>query len=392
MPGRGRQELEWTKGKTGSETTRYDTPTTVYRRLAQQLGDNSYGRQAQWDQKRTARRAKIFKLISTGDQNEIDSAIEQMVADFAGHPEFISEELHWVAIGYEQNCKPGKAMAMDERIATEFPDGNEAEEAILDAIRVAIETEERTDAKGVAEQVIMDIRRGLENTPRLAGALYTAGDAYRGHAEIYERIKADAARSRVCLEKAVELYNEVIRLAGNSDPAPKAYLRLADCLRKSQKIQDALNCYTEIKNKWPATSGLEEGILSGTAKCYEELGRQKQISQGQADANLEPVYMGLIAKFPERLDTPQTLLKLGWLNFRQSKWQDGIGWFEKGLEKFPKGNRPADVLYATGRYYQKSGQTDKAIAMYEELRQALPAGKQLDEINTTLDQLKNETK
>ncbi len=362
------KEFEWVKGRAVEEgATRFDAPKRIYQRLAKEFDDSSYGQQAESDYKRLTHRIKIFTLMDEANYKGVDTAIEQMAADFAGRPEIIASELCWIASEYEKHPdKADKASAMWERVAVEFPESSEFSGAVSGAVRMAIEAEVRTDAKSEADDVVGRLREQLRGTPRLASALYLAGEAHRVQAGIYEQLKADPASAKTHLEKAAQLYGEVIRLAGESDQAMQAYLRLGRCYSRLQRSSDALNCYKKIRETWPG-SQFEPDCLEGIGICYEELGKQGLVSSSEADYESEQAYKELVEKYPDRPQSTETLLKLGWLTFRQSRLQDAISWFEQGLAKFPKDSKPADVLYALARMYEKTGQLEKAKLIYDEL-------------------------
>lgn len=386
------QEYEWTKwapGGTASENAkRYDMPSSVYQKLSQRFSQTYYGERADWDAKRMAHRTKILTLMEKGDQKETDCAIEQMVAEFTGRPE-VPGELCRIAIWYEQHNKFDKAGEIYERIVAQFPDTNFAEESVQDVVRLATDANKSIDTDEAIGQLAARLRTRLGQTPQLASALCSVGGEYRRQAQISEQVKGDPAGAKVSLEKAVQIYNEAINLAGNSEPAARANLQSGNCFCKLQKFSDALNCYKEIQSKWP-TSQFEPDCLEGIGKCYEELAKQGRISQPQADAEIEQVYKDLLQKYPDHRANTEVLLKLGWLNFRQGEFQEAISFFEKGLAKFPQDGKPTDVLYALGRMYENIGQSGKAIETYEQLQKTLPAGLHLDEVNESIDRLKQQ--
>jgi TolA-binding protein len=386
------QEYEWTKwapgGGTSEDAKRYDTPNSVYQKLSQRFSQTDYGRRADWDSKRMAHRTKILTQMDKGDQKETDSAIEQMVAEFSGRPE-VPGELCRIAIWYEQHNKFDKAGEIYERIVAQFPDTNFAEESVQDVVRLTTDVKKSINNDEAIGQLAARLRTRLGQTPQLASALCSVGGEYQRQAQISEQVKGDPARAKAFLEEAVQTYNEVIKLAGDSEPAARAYLQSGNCFCKLQKFSDALNCYKEIKGRWPG-SRFEPDCLEGIGKCYEGLFKQGQISQPQADAEIEQAYKELLQKYPDHRSNTELLLKLGWLNFRQGQLQEAISYFEKGLTKFPQNGKPADVLYALGRMYEKTGQSDKAIETYEQLQKALPAGPQLDEVNKSIDRLKRQ--
>jgi len=386
------QEYEWTKwapGGTDSENAkRYDVPNSVYQKLSQRFSQTYYGQRADWDSRRMAHRTKILTLMDKGDQIETDSAIEQMVTEFSGRPE-VPGELCRIAIWYEQHNKFVKAGEIYERIVAQFPDTNFAEESVQDVVRLATDANKSIGIDEAIGQLSARLKTRLGQTPQLASALCAVGGEYRRQAQISEQVKGDLAGAKASLEKAVQIYSEVIKLAGDSESAAKANLQSGNCLCKLQRFSDALNCYKEIKSKWPAGE-FEPDCLEGIGRCYEGLAKQGQISQEQADAEIKQVYKELVQKYPDHRSNTEVLLKLGWLKFRQGQLQEAISFFEKGLAKFPQEGKPTDVLYALSRMYEKTGQLNKAIETYEQLQKTLSAGTQLDEVNKSIDRLKQQ--
>ncbi len=176
------QEYEWTKGTVEDRTTRYDTPTTLYGRLMQQFGDSSLGRKAAMDQKRLSHRTKIFTLMGSAEQNDIDTAIAAMVAEFNGQPALVSE-LYWCGREYEEYpAKYPQSKAMYERIITEFPKSVEANQARLDVrrmdIHILIEEGDYETAEVAIEAFVGDFNEHSyagESLRRVARQYYETG-------------------------------------------------------------------------------------------------------------------------------------------------------------------------------------------------------------------------
>jgi tetratricopeptide (TPR) repeat protein len=200
-------------------------------------------------------------------------------------------------------------------------------------------------------------------------------------------LKSDPTRAKKYLEKAADIYNEAIRLAGNEEATARIYMRIAECYCAVQRFDDALNCYKEIIIKWP-DSKAEAECLKGIGKYYEELEKQGQINQIQFESELEQLCKELIGKYPESPQTAEMLIKLGWTKFRHGKLDGSIQWFEEGLAKSPACCKPPDALYIVGRYYQQNGKYEKAIVAYQELLKILPAGSpQIEIVNQKLQQI-----
>jgi len=85
------KEYEWTKGTSLSRGGWYDKPNSIYRQIMQKFSNTPYGQAAELDQKRLNHRMKIFNLMKEPNQNAVDSAIEEMVADLQDSPETAGE-------------------------------------------------------------------------------------------------------------------------------------------------------------------------------------------------------------------------------------------------------------------------------------------------------------
>lgn len=237
------QEYEWTKwapgGSGDANARRYDLPNSVYQKLSQRFSQTDYGLRADWDSKRMAHRTKILTLMEEGDQEETDSAIEQMVDEFSGRAE-VPGELCRIAIWYEQHNKFDEAGEIYERIVAEFPDTNIAEESVQDVVRLTTEADKSIDSDEAISQLAARLRNRLGQTPQLASALCAVGGEYQRQAQISEQIRGDSDRAKALLQKAVQIYDEAIKLAGDCESSAEVELQSGNCPYKLQKLSDAL--------------------------------------------------------------------------------------------------------------------------------------------------------
>jgi tetratricopeptide (TPR) repeat protein len=385
------REYEWKKGRVEIEERKgwYDTPNSVYERLIQQFGNSSYGWDAQWDQKRLSHRTKIFKLIQEPNQAATDAAIEAMVTDFKGRPE-LSGELRWIAWGYEEQNKGSQAKKIFKRIIEQCPGTVDANEAVVDLRRLDIWDTIKAGDSNRADILINNFVNDFNQHPYASSAIN--GIALNCNMTALElNSKSKTEEAKLYFERAVNIWKRAIEKMPNSSATPNAWFFSGICYRSLGRNDDAVKCFKEVSEKWPGSSS-EAGCLENIGICYEELLKQGQIDQNQANTEIEKAYKKLAEQYPDRPQTANTIINLGWLYFRQGKLDEAISWFEKGLSKYSECCKPADALYVVGRYYQKTGQKEKAAMAYKALLKSLPeSDPQVEKVKQNLSQINDRT-
>jgi tetratricopeptide (TPR) repeat protein len=238
------KECEWTNGESFGKADRYDTARLIYQRL-QKFSNPDVAKQAEWNAQRMAYRTKILTLMDKGDENEIDTTIDQMAVDLAGRPE-LANDLFWIASWYdEQYHKPTKGMALYERIAIEFPDSNESKESIGRVINIANEIEEKTGAEGVVDSLVARLKQRLQRTNSLANVLQRLGGTYYIKGLEKEQNGLDNEATQL-FKKAISVWEDVIGQFPNSVAATRAKYLCGDCYVHLGQCENALPYLNDV--------------------------------------------------------------------------------------------------------------------------------------------------
>jgi len=292
------KEYEWAKGQQLKRAGWYDAPNSAYQRMMQEFGDSLYSKEAEWDQKRLAHRMKIFNLMKENDQNAIDAAIEEMVADLQGRPE-TAGELYWIACGYEEkddeaNNKGAEAMRTYERIVQDFPESKEADKAVLDIQkRIITDSIIAGDING-AEVLMDEFAVAFKDHPYAGTCLgrVAFGEYKRGY-KLKEEGQRDEAKQHYAEE--VKIF-ERIKTNNLKVEADDVYLYFYSAISYHElaRWEDALDIYYKILDDWPRFKH-NCNIKSAIGWCYRKLRDSGKIPKEQADSLIEDAYTAVLA-------------------------------------------------------------------------------------------------
>ncbi len=291
------KEFEWAKGNAEDRATRYEIPTALYQRISRQFAGSPRAAEAELDHKRLTHRTKIFTLMGDGDQNAVDNAIEVMEADFKDRPDIILEQLYWTGREYELYPDGiNRAKFFYERIAVEFPNiPDEADAATKDAVRAAIEIEQRTNKKGEVQETIARLQHRLQGTPRLAPALYWMGLAYQEWAGKLQT--SQSSDTTEYLDKAIELYRETRGLTSDSALTAATYYAEGDCYTALGQYRLAIQSYKTAVELQPDYKNACICHLR-IAACYEKLVQFDKVSRSEGREQIIGACNTIITNYP----------------------------------------------------------------------------------------------
>jgi tetratricopeptide (TPR) repeat protein len=330
------KEYEWAKGPVQDRSGWYDAPNSVYERLVQKF---KYG-QAEWDYKRLTHRMKIFNLMKEADQNEINAAIEQMVAEFTGRPEVVGE-LYWIACGYEERPDKGElAKQMYERIVKEYPDTVEANEARLDIPRVdiqsLIEAGDINEANKLTDEFISDFNQNPyagECLGRIAIKYYKTAMPFK--------VQGRREQTKQYFAKSENLWQWVI---DNNfvDNLGEAYFCAATCRQELGRWEDALAYYYKVVddyNDYEYVCGAQCAI----GWSYEVLRDSGKIPKEQANPIIEQAYTAVLTKYPDCYVANYAAFQLAGMMLEKGDKAGAVVYYKKFLELA----KPQDVRIAS---------------------------------------------
>ncbi len=341
------KEYEWTNGTHINRAGWYDAPNSAYQRLMQEFGDTPYGQQAEWDQKRLNHRMKIFNLMSASadkkepDQNAVDAAIEEMVADLQGRPE-TAGELYWIACGYEEkddeaNNKGAEAMRTYERIVQDFPESKEADKAVLD-IQKRIITDSIIAGDINGAEVLMDEFAEVFKDHPYAGTCLgrvAIGEFKRGY-KLKETGQIDNAKQH--FEEAVKIFERIItnNLKVEADDGYLCYY-LAATHQQLKQWEQAIQNYQKVADDYPNFEYVC-GAEAGVGWCYEAMVRAGAITKEQANPAIEQAYTTVLSKYPDCYIAHYAAFQLAVMSEAKGDKTAAVGYYRLFLELAKPGN------------------------------------------------------
>jgi tetratricopeptide (TPR) repeat protein len=328
------KEYEWAKGPVQDRTGWYDAPNSVYQKLVQQFKSTSYGQQSEWGQKRLTHRIKILKLIKEADQNEINAAIEQMVAEFTGRPE-VAGELCWIAREYEMYAdKHELSKEMYERIIREYPESVEANEAPLDIARVdiqfLIEAGDINEANILTDEFVADFNQD----PYAGYCLERIATQYYKTALSFKEQKQQEGTKQY-FEQAEGVWQRIIdKLPVQAGDTDNAYYFVAGCRQQLGRWEEALDYYQKVVADWP------DYKYAGGAQCaigwsYEVLRDSGKIPKEQANPLIEQAYIAVLTDYPDCYVAHYAAFQLAEMSAEKGDKISAIAYYKKFLELAP---------------------------------------------------------
>jgi len=245
------KEFEWAKGAREDRTNLYDAPNSVYQKLIQISANSPFGQEAVLDQKRLSHRIKIFNLMKNGNQNEIDSAINNMASEISGKSE-LAGELLWVAIWYQENQKSmTKAREIFERIKRDCPGTQEADNAVLDIRRIDIDILYKADNDGQADLLLDNFIRDFNTNPYSGPCLKSlARGAYIDGEELEHLNQKEKAVKH--FERAIRIWKTIVdKLPQNSSSTPESLYFIGEKYSRLGMCEDAIPFLKRVILEWP---------------------------------------------------------------------------------------------------------------------------------------------
>jgi len=286
------REYEWTKGTSINRNAWLDKPNSVYKQLMQKFGSG----QAEWDYKRLNHRMKIFNLMKQSDQNAIDTAIEEMAAEFTGRPE-LAGEFYWVAFGYEEDPnKCSQAKVIYERIVSTCPDSVEADTAILDMRRrIITDTIIEGDMNG-GEVLIDEFVADFKNDIYAGTCLGRVSlGYYKKGLELNQQGNPDSAKEH--FERSAGVWQRITEnnlQTGKNDAY--LYFYAAANYHHLRRLDEAIEIYQKILDDWPDFE-YGCGVQSAIGWCYEKMRDSNEVPKEAINPLIEEAYKAVLDNY-----------------------------------------------------------------------------------------------
>ena len=297
------KEYEWTKGTSLSRDGWYDKPNSVYQQIMQKFSDTPFGQQAELDQKRLNHRMKIFNLMKESDQNAIDVAIEEMVADLpfdsAQGRQEVAGELYWLACGFEEKDNGPDAMRMYERIIKDYPDTPEANSAALDVRRRVITDLINAGYINGSEVLMDEFIADFNEHPNAGSCLgRVAIGYYKKGLGFKEKRKFKEAKEY--FDRADDVFQKIImnNLEKEKDVGALYYHYAARTYQELWQWEKAIANYQKVVDKYPDFE-YACGAQAAVGWCYEFMIKAGEIAKEQAEPLIEQAYNKVLTNFTD---------------------------------------------------------------------------------------------
>ena len=241
------------------------------------------------------------------------------------------------------------------------------------------------NAMAQVEQLIAD----FNDSPFLPRIVFHIGEEYFFIAENYYKDR-QMAEAVPLYQKALNIWEMVIdREDLDTFRCGQVYTFSAFCYERLGEYIKATDYFQKVANDWP---GYKYVIvtLPMVAQCYEKLRRSPDVamSADEADIRIEAAYLAVIEKYPEKPSGVRALMKLGRFYFERQRWTEAIVYFEMYQQKRPD---HYGLLYMLGQAYEKMGDNELAIAIYEEyLAKAREDDQRIELVEARLAELKGD--
>jgi TolA-binding protein len=358
---------------------RFDEANLIYTQLSQKFPINPWTDKA----KLGISRANVMALIVSEKYDPAKDALNKLIADFSSNPR-LPGTLYWIAERYQRQSKFDEANRIYKQIAENYSGNPYTDKAQLDIrgtdILILLATGDANGAGPLLDKFIADFKQH-----------FYAGDCLNQVAErcYYTAEQNQPGQANYYYAEAESIWQRIINnFMGNLD---KAYYRAAVCRRQQGNMRGAIEYFQVIVNTYTNSEYINKAQM-GIGLCYESLKDSNAIPAGELDNSLEKSYKDILSSSPDNSQIADILLKLGWLTFRQGRVEEAISYFENAFIILPECCKPNDALYAVGRYYQKTGQNEKAVKVYETLLKSLPeSDPQMEKVKQNLFQIAETT-
>ena len=159
-----------------------------------------------------------------------------------------------------------------------------------------------------------------------------------------------------------------------------AYYRLGDYIK-------AIEYFENILDNNPGYRYITT-VQYMVGDSYEKLKKAADVAMSgdEADLRIEAAYLAVVEKWPEKSLADSACYRLGQLYFDKEQWPEVIVYFEMYRPKRPSHYR---FLYMLGQAYEKMGDNELAIQVYEDfLTKAREADRRIERVQARLDELK----
>ncbi len=227
-----------------------------------------------------------------------------------------------------------------------------------------------------ARKILKELAQGNDEIAKQAGYLYAYSffsneeydKAYEEFKKFAEKYKNDPLGRRALLRMADSLYN-----LGKEEEAKKIYSQFIKKYSGSKEAVDAAYLLTLLETKEAGEKSSVEKQIEEFIKKYPDYPKIDLLKLQLAEVYFENGKTDKAFKILEELIeknnevSQQALYKLGYYYYKLGKLDKAKEYFIKYVLKYPQGKLIVPVKQFLATIYEKNGQIDEAITLYEQL-------------------------
>jgi len=203
----------------------------------------------------------------------------------------------------------------------------------------------------------------------LAWGIYSFGDDRGwGNADRAVHSKLDKAQQAFVdrrLDKAVRLYQSVLKRYPEHPLATQALTSLATAYEEQGRLDEAIQAYGQLLAKLGADKAdLRAFTCLQVAKLQQEKHAYDQAAEG---------YQAVLKEFPKTDWAGEALQGLGKVKQDRGQYQEAIKAYEAVIKALPKGFLAAEAQGSIGECFEALSQTTKAVRAYQKVIDDYPS-------------------
>jgi len=304
--------------------------------------------------------AKLY--IGLGDDPNAEAAIDKLLADFSADSD-LPDALDDIEELCEETGRYERAKEICRQIIKIDANSPRGIKAALDISKLdimsLIEAGDDASAAVGIDKLIVD----FDGHPDLPEAVVRAGSGYYRRARLNE--KGEEAKKED-YRKAIAVWERVIgELPGNATHTGRAWFAVAVCYSQElREYQKGIEYYEGMVANWPDHDYACYAQYN-IGKYYMLLRDAGELTEEQANPKIEAAWQAVIDNYPDCGWRNHTYYVLGGLKYREEKYAEAAECYLNFIDQCKNAERTAGALLRLGQTFEKMGDVDAAVAVYE---------------------------
>jgi TolA-binding protein len=347
-------------------TSKLDEAKRLYQMMKQNYPDNIHAKQSQIG----IARCETMALVMSQDYTKAKEALDKMAIDFSAHPD-LPESLYMVAERFEWQWQFEKEKYVYQKIIQNHPASAFSSKAQIGIARadilsfIALQYYEQFD-KSLDKLFV-----SFKDNPELPQTAIIIGERFYRDG-LSKRRRNSANEAKDSYERAIKVWDRVIRELPDSNLIPSACCWMGDAYSELGRYKEAIEYYKKSSDDYPQFSKIT-GIdnvyrwrsVFMTGQSLQKLKESGDMNSAEADPSIIEAYERLVCDSASCPRAKDAWRELGYLYAQNNSWQDTTRCFEAYLRQISEERCPPEVFYELATAYDQSGDFDSAKKNYK---------------------------